>query len=251
MNAPLNTFPTPDIKQIDLPVCRRQDSLRSLIDHATHFEERCWLTGSPHGRSWNNSLTKRYLDATVALVFLIIASPLMLAIALAIKCTSRGPVLFRQQRTGYRGRQFQMYKFRTMVVNAEALKAQIAHLNQHSNSPDFKAKNDPRITRVGRFLRQYSLDELPQFLNVVLGDMRLVGPRPTSFGAHTYEPHHLSRLASPPGLTGIWQISGRANINFDRRVELDVKYIKRQSPCLDLFILIRTPLAIFKGDGAC
>ena len=233
--------------------CKRSNrQLRNRIQDARQSEYNCWLTGRKNkGSSWNLSLTKRLIDSSIAAIALALISPLMLCIAILIKLTSKGPVFFYQKRTGYMGRRFNMFKFRTMVNNAEALKAEIAHLNQHENSsPDFKAKNDPRITKIGAFLRKYSLDELPQFLNVLNGDMRLVGPRPTSFCASTYEPHHLTRLAAYPGLTGIWQISGRSNIGFDGRVKLDEEYIAKQGPLSDLIILLKTPLTVIKGDGA-
>jgi lipopolysaccharide/colanic/teichoic acid biosynthesis glycosyltransferase len=245
----MNT-PSTEFKSSAIYACRRNSVLRNQLEVQTHFEERGWLLGSSHGRCWNNSYTKRFLDAAIALLILISIAPLMLTIALLIKTTSQGPILFSQYRTGYKGRRFRMYKFRTMVTNAEAMKAELAHLNQHSSSPDFKVKDDPRMTPIGKFLRKYSLDELPQLFNVVIGDMRLVGPRPTSFDITTYQSQHLRRLAAPPGLTGIWQVSGRSNIGFDERTVLDATYIQKQSPWQDLSILIRTPFAILKGDGA-
>ncbi|MFP8967992.1 sugar transferase [Pokkaliibacter sp. CJK22405] len=203
------------------------------------------------GRTWGVSATKRYLDALVAGTALLALSPVLLIIALLIKLTSRGPVFFVQQRTGYRGRRFGMFKFRTMVVNAEELKAQLRHLNHHGpDSVDFKIKRDPRITWIGRWLRGTSLDELPNLINVLRGDMRLVGPRPTSFDARTYLDHHLDRLNAYPGITGLWQISGRSNIDFDERVQLDRRYILQQSFWLDLKILLKTPIKVISGDGA-
>lgn len=198
-----------------------------------------------------NSKKKQLFDATTSLFLLLVLFPLMLFIALAIKMESKGPVLFSQNRTGYMGRRFKMYKFRTMVENADKLKAQLNHLNHHDDqSPDFKIKDDPRITSVGRILRKLSLDELPQFFNVIKGDMRLVGPRPTSFPAETYEPSQLPRLLVYPGLTGLWQISGRSNISFEDRVALDCKYILEKNSLLDLKILFQTPRAIIQGNGA-
>lgn len=198
-----------------------------------------------------NARTKRIVDTSLALALLSALTPLILLIALAIKIESKGPVFFIQQRTGIMGRRFKMYKFRTMVQNAEDLKTQLSHLNSHGgSSPDFKVKNDPRITRLGQFLRKTSLDEIPQLFNVVLGNMRLVGPRPTSFSADTYIPHQLSRLMVFPGLTGLWQVSGRSDINFDDRVRLDCQYILTQSPLLDLKILLKTPVVVIKGHGA-
>lgn len=231
--------------------CRRNQVLRYKIDLQLNTKLRCPDTGRLTHEGWNLSATKRYTGALIALGVLIALSPLMLMIAIAIKLTSKGPVFFAQERTGYLGRRFKMYKFRTMVCNAEELKAQLGHLShQGANSPDFKVRKDPRITPIGRFLRKYSLDELPQFYNVVKGDMRLVGPRPTSFSADTYNDDHLIRLAAPPGLTGIWQISGRSDIDFDQRVQLDYQYIRDQSALQDMKILFMTPLAVLKGDGA-
>ncbi|MDX1692630.1 MAG: sugar transferase [Ketobacteraceae bacterium] len=232
-------------------ICRRDPELRSRIDKQLHSKFLCEKTGQLTHAGWNLSPVKRIIGASIALFILTLLSPLMIAIALAVKLTSKGPVFFAQERTGYLGRRFKMYKFRTMVSNAEDIKLQFAHLSHQShNSPDFKVRKDPRITPVGRFLRKYSLDELPQLYNVIKGDMRLVGPRPTSFAANTYDEDHLVRLAAPPGLTGMWQISGRSDIAFDQRVELDYQYIVEQSPIQDLKILIKTPLAVLKGDGA-
>lgn len=231
--------------------CRRNQILRSKIDLQLNTKFRCPNTGRLTHERWNLSTTKRFIDAAIASTVLLFLAPLMLIIAAAVKLTSKGPVFYAQDRTGYLGRRFKMYKFRTMVTNADQLKAQLAHLNhQGKDSPDFKVRKDPRITSVGRFLRKYSLDELPQFYNVIKGDMRLVGPRPTSFSADTYNDDHLVRLAAPPGLTGIWQISGRSDIDFDQRVVLDYQYIRRQSALQDVKILFKTPLVVLKGDGA-
>ena len=142
-----------------------------------------------------------------------------------------------------------MYKFRTMKTNAEDLKQKYAHLNQLS-WPDFKIADDPRVTRVGRFLRKTSLDELPQLVNVLLGNMSLVGPRPTSFDVDTYALHHTERLEVVPGVTGLWQISGRSDLEFDERLRLDVEYIERRSLWLDVSILVRTVKAVFRPRGA-
>jgi lipopolysaccharide/colanic/teichoic acid biosynthesis glycosyltransferase len=163
---------------------------------------------------------------------------------------SPGPVIFVQDRTGYGGRRFRMFKFRTMVPNAAQLKQQLAHLNELT-WPDFKISNDPRITRVGRVLRRTSLDELPQIFNVLKGDMSLVGPRPTSFDASTYALWHTERLEVMPGLTGLWQVSGRSTLDFADRLRLDIEYIERQSVWLDMSILLRTVTAVFAGTGAC
>jgi lipopolysaccharide/colanic/teichoic acid biosynthesis glycosyltransferase len=198
------------------------------------------------------SRTKRALDIMGALALLIPLSPLMLLVAVAIKLDSPGPIIFRQLRTGLAGRRFRMYKFRSMRRDAEALKASLRKLSHHGpDSPDFKIRQDPRVTRVGRFLRRSSLDELPNLFSVLSGDMSLVGPRPTSFDVDKYSDHHLDRLAVPPGITGLWQISGRSDVNFDDRVLLDCSYIRNQSFWQDLKILVLTPFRAFAGRGAC
>ena len=193
---------------------------------------------------------KRAIDLLVCMLALPILLLVFAIVAVAIKIESpHGPGLFVQQRTGRGGRRFNMYKFRTMVPNAEELKHQLRHLNE-LQWPDFKITNDPRVTRVGRFLRKTSLDELPQIINVIKGDMSLVGPRPTSFGSDTYLLWQTERLDVTPGITGLWQILGRAETEFDERLRLDIAYIERQSIWLDLNILARTVLAVVEGRGA-
>ena len=192
---------------------------------------------------------KRAFDLVVTVLLLPLGLLIMALCALVLWINDPGPVLFSQQRTGKGGRRFRMYKFRTMVTNAEELKKKYAHLNELT-WPDFKITNDPRITPVGRVLRRMSLDELPQLFNVLKGDMSLVGPRPTSFDVTTYELWHTERLEVLPGITGLWQISGRSEIDFDRRLRLDREYIERQSLWLDVQILIRTAGVIFSRRGA-
>ena len=195
-------------------------------------------------------LAKRLMDLFLVVLTLPLWLPLNGIIALIIHITSPGaPVVFRQLRTGKGGRRFHMYKFRTMVPNAEELKPTYAHLNE-LQWPDFKITNDPRITTIGRFLRKTSLDELPQLFNVLKGEMSLVGPRPTSFGPETYKLWHTHRLDVMPGLTGLWQIIGRAQLEFDDRLRLDIAYIERASIWLDFNILARTVLAVFESRGA-
>ncbi len=191
---------------------------------------------------------KRVVDVGLCLLFAPLILPVMALCALAIRIDSPGPVLFRQERTGRHGRRFPMYKFRTMLRNAEEMKAQLAHLNMLP-PPDFKIPNDPRITPVGRFLRKTSLDELPQILNVVRGDMALVGPRPTSFASSTYSLWHTERLEVPPGITGMWQVFGRNNTTFDERLRLDIDYIRRMSLWLDLKILMWTVISVVRRPG--
>jgi len=195
-------------------------------------------------------LVKRVLDLVLVVITIPFWMPLNAIIALIIRITSPGePVIFTQMRTGKGGRRFHMYKFRTMVPNAEELKSEYAHLNE-LRWPDFKITNDPRIIPIGRFLRKTSLDELPQLFNVLRGEMSLVGPRPTSFGPETYKLWHTHRLDVIPGLTGLWQILGRAQLEFDDRLRLDIAYIERASIWLDINILARTILAVFESRGA-
>ncbi len=230
---------------------RMDPAHRQRIDAAIHMQGRGWFTGRIGGRPWTLSRTNRALSCLAALGLLLLLSPVFLVLAVLIKGSSAGPVFFVQQRTGYRGRVFGMFKFRTMVANAEALKESVRHLNKHgADAIDFKIDKDPRITSVGSWLRRSSLDELPNLINVVTGDMRLVGPRPTSFNAYRYKDNHLARLSIYPGMTGLWQISGRSNIDFDQRVELDLSYINEQSPVLDMKILLKTPFKVFTGHGA-
>jgi lipopolysaccharide/colanic/teichoic acid biosynthesis glycosyltransferase len=194
-------------------------------------------------------LAKRVLDLVAGGVLLLVTVPLLVVIAVAVRLDSPGPVLLRQQRTGRGGVRFTMFKFRTMVANAEELKASLAHLNVLP-PPDFKIPDDPRITRVGRVLRATSLDELPQLLNVLLGDMSLVGPRPTTFSAATYDAWHGKRLEVRPGITGLWQTRGRNTTTFDERLRLDIAYIDRRSLTLDVRILLETVAAVARRTGA-
>jgi lipopolysaccharide/colanic/teichoic acid biosynthesis glycosyltransferase len=193
-------------------------------------------------------VAKRAMDIGVCLLALPLILPVGLLCALAIRLESPGPVMFTQMRTGQHGVRFPMFKFRTMVQNAEELKPSLQHLNILP-PPDFKIPNDPRITRVGTFLRKTSLDELPQILNVLRGDMSIVGPRPTSFAASTYALWHSERLEVTPGITGLWQIRGRGTVTFDERLRLDIEYIEQRSLGLDLRIIALTGLAVFRGSG--
>jgi lipopolysaccharide/colanic/teichoic acid biosynthesis glycosyltransferase len=193
---------------------------------------------------------KRVMDLSLILLSAPFWIPLLGIIAVIIRFTSPGaPAMFTQLRTGKGGKRFKMYKFRSMVPNAEALKEKYAHLNE-LQWPDFKITNDPRITKVGKVLRKTSLDELPQLINVLKGEMSLVGPRPTSFGTETYKLWHTERLDVMPGLTGLWQIIGRAQLEFDDRLRLDIAYIERAGIWFDINILFRTVAAVFKQRGA-
>jgi lipopolysaccharide/colanic/teichoic acid biosynthesis glycosyltransferase len=192
---------------------------------------------------------KRAFDLVVCLALMPLIAPILLICAIAIRLDTPGPILFTQQRTGQHGIRFGMYKFRTMVRDAESLKASLMHLNILP-PPDFKIIDDPRITRVGRFLRKSSLDELPQIFNVMRGQMSLVGPRPTSFAASTYDLWHTERLEAVPGITGLWQVKERNAATFDERLRLDAEYLHRQSLGLDLKIIWWTVVAVFKRSGA-
>jgi exopolysaccharide biosynthesis polyprenyl glycosylphosphotransferase len=195
-------------------------------------------------------LVKRALDVAVSALLLFLGLPVALLVALAVKLSSGGGVLFRQTRCGLNGRSFTLYKFRTMVEGAEERRRELLHLNE-MNGPVFKLKADPRVTSLGRFLRRFSLDELPQFWNVLRGDMSLVGPRPPiPEEVAKYERWQRRRLAMKPGLTCLWQISGRNELDFHRWMELDLEYIDSWSPLLDLKILLKTIPAVLSGRGA-
>jgi lipopolysaccharide/colanic/teichoic acid biosynthesis glycosyltransferase len=211
-----------------------------------------YLTIDPQNRIIRGKpyrILKRSIDILACLMVAPLLVPLLSLVALLIYIDSPGKVMFTQLRTGKGGRRFKMYKFRSMVPNAEELKIKYAHLNELT-WPDFKITNDPRITRIGKILRKTSLDELPQLLNVLIGDMSLVGPRPTSFAPETYRLWHTERLEVVPGITGLWQISGRSNLDFDQRLKLDIAYIERQSLWMDICIIARTVGQVFIGEGA-
>jgi exopolysaccharide biosynthesis polyprenyl glycosylphosphotransferase len=195
---------------------------------------------------------KRCVDVLVSCAALVLAAPIGLLIALAIRLGSPGPILFTQERVGLGGKRFRMLKFRTMRVGAEAEKARLAHLNSSGDRRNFKIPDDPRISRVGRLLRRWSLDELPQFLNVVAGHMSLVGPRPVPEDDFVdYEEHHFRRLGAKPGITGLWQVSGRSAIcDFEERVRMDTEYIDHWSLWLDFKILVLTLPAVVQRTGA-
>ncbi|HET9168046.1 MAG TPA: exopolysaccharide biosynthesis polyprenyl glycosylphosphotransferase [Actinospica sp.] len=188
--------------------------------------------------------------AAAALILLLL-SPLLLTLAVLVRATSRGPALFRQTRVGRDGAEFTCLKFRTMVADAEARQAEVAHLNEMRDGPLFKISKDPRLTRIGGALRRYSLDELPQLLNVLGGSMALVGPRPPlPAEVARYSEDMRRRLAVKPGLTGLWQVSGRSSLSWAESVRLDLNYVENWSPGLDAMILLRTTSAVVRGEGA-
>ncbi len=193
---------------------------------------------------------RRLLDVTVSLSVLLFLFPVLALIALLIKLGSPGPVLFVQKRVGLDGREFPVYKFRSMYTDAEHRLELLLAENERSG-PVFKMREDPRITRVGRVLRRGSLDEFPQLLNVLRGEMSLVGPRPAiPREVALYTPMQRGRLAVTPGLTGLWQVSGRANLSFEESIALDLEYIERQSFAMNLILLARTVPAVLTGHGA-
>jgi lipopolysaccharide/colanic/teichoic acid biosynthesis glycosyltransferase len=194
---------------------------------------------------------KRAIDILGAAAGLILATPVLLMAAIAIKVTSPGPVLFAQERFGHRKRRFRMLKLRTMVMGAEELQSELEHRNE-ATGPVFKLRQDPRVTRVGRFLRKTSIDELPQLLNVLRGEMSLVGPRPLPVrDVSLFDNAYLMRRFSVlPGVTGLWQVSGRSDLPFDQWVKLDLRYIDEWSLIMDLSILGRTIPAVVRASGA-
>lgn len=220
--------------------------------HSVDFDGMPIVTlGSVPPFSWRTE-AKRLMDLSVSLIMLFASAPVLLAAAIAIKLDSTGPIFFIQERVGFNKRRFRMIKFRTMAVDAEARMKELEHLNEKQGTPIFKIKNDPRITRVGRWLRKTSIDELPQVLNVLFGDMSIVGPRPLSVRDATRmeEAWQKRRFSVKPGLTCLWQVSGRSNLSFEQWMQLDLEYIDRWSLGLDASILLRTIPAIVLARGA-
>ncbi|MCR6513740.1 MAG: sugar transferase [Clostridium chrysemydis] len=193
---------------------------------------------------------KRFIDIFASLVGLIILSPVLLIVSLFIKLESKGPVIFSQVRVGKNLSEFKMYKFRSMVVNAEELKNKLKEQNEMSG-PMFKMKDDPRVTRIGRFIRKTSIDELPQLINVLKGDMSLVGPRPSlPKEVKEFEPWMLERFSVKPGLTCFWQVSGRNNIDFEDWMKLDIKYVRERSTLVDIKLVFKTFFVLFGDENA-
>lgn len=193
---------------------------------------------------------KRVLDILCSLVGLLILSPILVIVAILIKVDSKGPILFSQKRVGLNGHTFKMYKFRSMVIDAEELKNRLHEQNEMSG-PMFKIKNDPRITKIGRFIRKTSIDELPQLINILKGEMSLVGPRPSlPKEVEEFEPWMRKRLAVKPGLTCYWQVMGRNSIGFEEWMKLDVKYVEDRSFLLDLKLIFKTFFVLFGDEHA-
>jgi exopolysaccharide biosynthesis polyprenyl glycosylphosphotransferase len=239
-------------EEVGVTVHLRADLVRTLFArmYPTDLDGTPMLTVSATPRQPVALLLKRVSDLAGAVVALVVLSPVFALAAILVKATSRGPVLFTQERVGLNGRTFTLYKFRSMYRDAEERRAALASLNERSG-PVFKIKDDPRITPVGKWMRRFSIDELPQFWNVLAGDMSLVGPRPPiPEEVAQYEPWQLRRLDVRPGLTCLWQISGRSRIGFHEWMRLDLEYIRHRSLKLDLKILLRTIPAVLSREGA-
>lgn len=190
---------------------------------------------------------KRTIDIIFSILGLVLLSPLLIIVAIIIKIDSKGPVFFAQERVGYKGNHFKMYKFRSMVVNAEELKEKLQEKNEMSG-PMFKIKDDPRVTKIGKFIRKTSIDELPQLINVLLGQMSLVGPRPSlPKEVEEFETWMLERLNVKPGLTCYWQVSGRNDIDFEDWMKLDIKYVNERNLWIDIKLIFKTVFVLF-GD---
>jgi lipopolysaccharide/colanic/teichoic acid biosynthesis glycosyltransferase len=228
------------------------DSLLPEIDRNERLETPVRLRNSiPRTRPILSTdlFVKRIMDLLLSAVTLLLLWPLLLAIALAVKLESPGPVIYASLRVGKRGQQFVCHKFRTMFDGADELNDSLRRYNERQD-PFFKIADDPRVTRLGRFLRKYSLDELPQFWNVLKGDMSLVGPRPHPIDDYVrYRPDHHRRLDVKPGITGLWQIIARANPSFETCMKLDLEYMKHWSLLLDFKILMRTVPTVLSGGG--
>ena len=194
---------------------------------------------------------KRLMDIVLAILAFVLCSPIFLLTAFLVKVTSPGPIIFSQVRVGKFGRHFKFYKFRSMYIDAEARKAELMKHNESKDGVIFKMKHDPRITPVGRFIRKFSIDELPQLFNVILGDMSLVGPRPPlPSEVRTYTLEERKRLNITPGITCLWQVSGRSDLPFSKQIALDKEYIASRSAWKDFLILLKTIPAILTGKGA-
>jgi exopolysaccharide biosynthesis polyprenyl glycosylphosphotransferase len=238
--------------ELNALVLRRHEAAQTLAGRLLlnlHVElqrmRASWLAGG-------GTVLKRGFDIAASLLALVFLSPLFALIAALVKIEDGGPIFFPQIRVGQHGREFKMYKIRSMCLDAEQRLKELIERNHHKEGVTFKLKDDPRITRVGKWLRKFSFDELPQLYNVLIGDMSLVGPRPPlPREVSKYSLAHRRRLAVKPGITCIWQISGRAEIDFSGQVQLDVDYIESQGFWVDVKILARTIPAVLSGKGAC
>jgi lipopolysaccharide/colanic/teichoic acid biosynthesis glycosyltransferase len=251
----VDTTPTPSAAIVeeshDVVVDLTQPSRPVIVDLVTTVEPREDLSTGLLVASWWQLTIKRALDIVGSLALLLLLSPILLVTAIAIATTSDGEVIHRQRRIGRDGRSFTMLKFRSMVVGAHEQRHLYEHRNSHDSGPVFKIPDDPRVTRVGRVIRRFSVDELPQLMNVLKGDMSLVGPRPPlPEEFETYNVRQQLRTLATPGLTCIWQVSGRSDVDFDSWVDMDLEYIKRWTIRLDLLLLVKSIPSVIAGHGA-
>ena len=229
-------------------IALRQELKHPTVFHHNHIQLRMLIW---HITIAASKAFKRTMDIILSIFAIIAGSPVFLITALLVKITSPGPIIFSQVRVGRCGRHFKFYKFRSMYIDAEARKAELLKLNESGDGVIFKMKRDPRITPVGRFIRKFSIDELPQLFNVLLGDMSLVGPRPPlPSEVRTYSLEERKRLNITPGITCLWQVSGRSELPFSKQIALDKEYIASRSAWKDFLILLRTVPAILTGKGA-
>ena len=229
-------------------IALRQELKRPSVFHNNHIQLRMLIW---HITIRTSKAFKRTMDILLSLLAISLGSPVFIITALIVKVTSPGPIIFSQVRVGKYGRHFKFYKFRSMYIDAEARKAELMKHNESKDGVIFKMKKDPRITPFGRFIRKFSLDELPQLFNVLLGDMSLVGPRPPlPSEVKTYSLEERKRLNITPGITCIWQVSGRSELPFSKQIALDKEYIASQSAWKDFLILLKTIPAILTGKGA-
>ena len=229
-------------------IALRQKLKRPSVFHHNKIQFRMLMW---HITIRSSAFFKRLMDIILAFAALILGSPVLLITALVVKITSPGPIIFSQVRVGRFGRHFKFYKFRSMYIDAEARKAELLKHNESGDGVIFKMKKDPRITPVGRFIRKFSIDELPQLFNVILGDMSLVGPRPPlPSEVRTYTLEERKRLNITPGITCLWQVSGRSELPFSKQIALDKEYIASRSAWKDFLILLKTIPAILTGKGA-
>jgi lipopolysaccharide/colanic/teichoic acid biosynthesis glycosyltransferase len=249
------TAETPVVIEIqgehDVVVDLTQSPRPVIVDLVTTVEPPEDLSTGLLVASWWQLATKRAIDIVGSLAMLILLSPILLVTAIAIATTSEGEVIHRQRRIGRDGRPFTMLKFRSMVVGAHEQRHLYEHRNDHDQGPIFKIRDDPRVTRVGRVIRRFSIDELPQLVNVLKGDMSMVGPRPPlPEEFETYNVRQQLRTLATPGLTCIWQVSGRSDVDFDSWVDMDLEYIKRWTLRLDASLLVKSVPSVIAGHGA-
>jgi exopolysaccharide biosynthesis polyprenyl glycosylphosphotransferase len=231
-----------EIKTVPVPLFKETDSFRTELRSKVFIYDDYKIN--------KNFVLKKIMDKVLSFLAVVLLSPVFLLVGLLVKISSPGPIFFYQKRVGKDGELFTMIKFRSMFIDAEDKLAEIRHLNE-ADGPLFQVKNDPRITWVGKMIRKFSIDELPQFVNVLKGDMSIVGPRPAlPKEVEEYQDWQIKRFCVSPGITGLWQIQGRNELTFDEMIKLDLEYIKNQSVFLDFKIILKTIPAVIKTRGA-